>query len=237
MQLFISDLHLSERRPGTLTLFEHFIQSLAPQSEALYILGDFFDYWIGNDDQSAFHRHVQGLLKKLSQGDTLVFMLPGNRDFLLDEKFTQNSGATLIEDPHLITFNNASYLLMHGDTLCTQDWKYQIFRKLVRSRLFRQCFLSLSLSIRRKLAKNMRDKSRRSQAGRPYVLAYEPTVAQIFKTYPIDALLHGHTHEEKIYTYPLLDKKRFVLGEWTDTHGSYLKLDHTGVSLHPYSHP
>ncbi len=246
--LIISDLHLSEHRPKTTALFKRFIDTHASKVDELYILGDFFDYWIGDDDESPFHEYIAGLLRTLHSHKIKVFILPGNRDFLLGECFALSCGAKLIRDPSVIVSHQVPYLLLHGDALCTQEWGYLLYRKLVRSDLFKTFFLGLPLSLRRILALGLREHSAKKNQRRKWVDVSKRAVLKIFEQYGLSRLIHGHTHEfathyvppqTKRYPSNPQHKERIVLGDWSEEEGSFVFINTKGhAKLHPYKiHP
>jgi UDP-2,3-diacylglucosamine hydrolase len=245
--LIISDLHLSPHRPETTSLFKRFIDTHASKVDAIYILGDFFDYWVGDDHDTPFHRYVAGLLRTLTVQKIKVFILPGNRDFLLGRGFTELCGATLISDPTVIECAGIPYLLAHGDALCTQDWGYMAYRKFVRSSLFQSIFLTLPLRVRETLAIRLRRHSQQKQTGRKWIDVSPRAVQQLFEEYQLTHLIHGHTHEfathwippkKKKYPFDPRHKQRIVLGDWSSETGSFVFINTQGhAKLHPYKRP
>ena len=231
--LVISDLHLSPLRPETLALFKQFTQELAPKYDALYILGDFFDYWIGDDDTTPFHRQVFAILKALTATDTPVFFMHGNRDFLVGKGFEQATGAKIIGDPTRLTVGARQYILMHGDTLCTDDKAYQFFRTFVRNRFIQTVFRLLPLSKRREIAHKMREKSKYAQKGIKPIDVNLNAVKAVFKHFKIKTLIHGHTHRPKVHRYGN-DLERIVLSDWHET-GSYIAITDKGPTLNRYA--
>jgi UDP-2,3-diacylglucosamine hydrolase len=158
--LFIADLHLDPDYPANRELFLRFLAERAPQADALYILGDLFEVWIGDDDPTPEHAEVISSIRELTDAGTPVFVMHGNRDFLLRKVFAWSAGCKLIEDPTVVDLYGTSTLLMHGDTLCTADMDYLQFRKIVRNPLIQEKFLHLSVPVRRVFARQMRDASR-----------------------------------------------------------------------------
>jgi UDP-2,3-diacylglucosamine hydrolase len=205
--LIISDLHLSEQRPKATELFKKFISSHASKVDELYILGDFFDYWIGDDHDTPFHAYISGLLRTLTSTNIKVFIMRGNRDFLLGHNFAASCGAKLIPDPTVIMAKNTPYLLMHGDSLCTQEIIYLMYRKLVQSNFFKTFFLSLPLGVREYLALRMRKHSQSKQTQnnqnsqnrkyKKWVDVSPRAVKKILEQFNLSNLIHGHTHEFK----------------------------------------
>ncbi|MCF6767192.1 UDP-2,3-diacylglucosamine diphosphatase [Thiotrichales bacterium 19S11-10] len=217
----ISDLHL---KPSDLKAFESFkslLNDIAQPQNTLFILGDFFEYWIGDDNLDPFYQKVTLLLKNATNNDFHIYFMHGNRDFLVGKQFAKQSGVQLISDPYYLTWQGKKVLLTHGDLLCTTDRSYLRYRYLVQSRLFKWLFLHLPLSIRLKIAKKMRAHS--SQRG-PYVLDVDATdkgLKQYAKN--CDIVIHGHTHKLNIHHHGNL--ARYVLSDWHGSRYSYIKLD------------
>ncbi|MCV6622800.1 MAG: UDP-2,3-diacylglucosamine diphosphatase [Cellvibrionaceae bacterium] len=215
--LFISDLHLDESRPEVTESFLTFLKDRASKADALYILGDFFEVWIGDDDDAPLASSIQQQLLKLSQGGTAVFIMHGNRDFLYGERFCQNSGASLLSDPTLIEVAGKSCLLMHGDSLCTDDAEYMAFRQQARNPAWQEQLLSQPLEVRRQLAQQLRQQSKSMSAMKAEDImdVNSDAVAQVLAEHNADILIHGHTHRPARHS---LDngKERIVLGDWHD---------------------
>lgn len=215
--LFISDLHLDESRPEVTESFLTFLKDRASKADALYILGDFFEVWIGDDDDAPLASSIQQQLLKLSRGGTAVFIMHGNRDFLYGERFCQNSGASLLSDPTLIEVASKSCLLMHGDSLCTDDAEYMAFRQQARNPAWQEQLLSQPLEVRRLLAQQLRQQSKSMSAMKAEDImdVNSDAVAQVLTEHNADILIHGHTHRPARHS---LDngKERIVLGDWHD---------------------
>ncbi|MDF2691571.1 MAG: lpxH [Gammaproteobacteria bacterium] len=234
--LIISDLHLSESHHDSSRLFFRFLEEKAYSAEALYILGDFFEFWIGDDDLSPFHKNIIEALAKLSQSGVKLFFMHGNRDFLLGKKFAKMAGATILNDPAVIEFYGRKVLLTHGDQLCTDDIRYQKYRKIVNRKWVQKLFLLLPLSRRRALALKIHHSNPHRKPGQ-----YRPEIADVtanavqnaFEKHQVNDLIHGHTHRLAIHDYPL-NKKRYVLGDWHE-HGSYIELSKQAIMLHSFS--
>lgn len=231
--LIISDLHLSLLRPETVDLFKKFMQDIAPKADKLYILGDFFDFWIGDDDLSEFHLKIISILKALAATDTEIYFMRGNRDFLIGRRFAHATNATLIGDPTRIEVGKHSYLLMHGDTLCTDDKKYQFYRAIVHNRLLQTIFLLLPLKKRRELALKIREKSKSAQIGVKPADVCLKAVKLTFQYFKLPTLIHGHTHRMKVHKYGD-EYTRMVLSDW-HTKGSYIEITEDGAQLFKYS--
>jgi UDP-2,3-diacylglucosamine hydrolase len=229
--LFISDLHLSPNHPDSLPLFLRFIKEKAPPADALYILGDLFEYWIGDDDPSAFVDTIKKALKQLVTAGIPVFFMHGNRDFLVGKKFAHETGCQILADPTLIKLYGQAILLMHGDTLCTQDVQYLKFRKYARNPWLKTLFASLPLKWRLKIAGHARQRSHQhvSNTQGQIMDVTQESVTEIMQTQNVTLLIHGHTHRPQIHNFMLNNKSatRIVLDAW-HTHGNMLRLDATG---------
>ncbi|MGM8225746.1 UDP-2,3-diacylglucosamine diphosphatase [Cellvibrio sp. ARAG 10.3] len=218
--LFISDLHLHESRPAVTEAFYQFLRERAGNAEALYILGDFFDAWIGDDDDSPLNAATAHELRQLSDQGTAIFLMHGNRDFLLGEAFATAAGARLLVDPTLIDLYGQPTLLMHGDILCTRDTEYQAFRQQVRSAAWQQQILSQPLAARRALAAQIRaqSKSMNSIKAEDIMDVTPDEVVRVMQAHGVRQLIHGHTHRPA--RHPLMidgaPAERIVLGDWHD---------------------
>lgn len=206
---FISDLHLDENHSKIADVFIHFLAHDLTNVEALYILGDFFEAWIGDDDLSEFHIKIISALK-LASKKVPIFILHGNRDFLLGRKFFDLSGCKFLPDETVINIDGRNVLLMHGDTLCTLDKKYLQARKKLRNPWLQKLFLFLPLSLRRNIAAGMRKKSREyTQMASTEIMDVNPAeVKKILKKHAADLIIHGHTHRPGIHA------DRIVLAAW-----------------------
>jgi UDP-2,3-diacylglucosamine hydrolase len=226
--LFISDLHLSEDRPAANERFIGFLEQPARAAEALYILGDFFEYWVGDDDlANPFNAVIAGLLRDLSRSGVALYFMHGNRDFLVGEGFCAATGAKLLEDPTLVDLGGEKTLLMHGDTLCTDDLDYQAWRRTARSAAWQQAFLAKPLAERRHAVLGMREKSKAVVQAKPEEImdVNEDAVRQVLAQHGATRLIHGHTHRPGHHRVSI-DKRqgeRWVLPDWYGR-GGYLKL-------------
>lgn len=234
--LFISDLHLSAAHPRSLTAFLRFIETQASQADALYILGDLFEYWAGDDDlHDPFHQQVISALRSLTTQHTLLFLMHGNRDLLMGEALAGACGATLLPDPTLIDLYGTPTLLSHGDTLCTDDVEYQNFRKQVHSSEFQSEFLARPLAARKAYIEQLRKRSDTEKQSKDCSImdVNNDAVACLLREYHYPRLIHGHTHRQKRHEH-IVDGhfcERWVLGDW-DTHANALRVD-AGDSAHP----
>ena len=219
--LFISDLHLHESRPAATNAFYQFLAERAQGTEALYILGDFFDAWIGDDDDAPLNAEVAQHLRALSDQGTAVYLMHGNRDFLLGDDFAKAAGASLIVDPTLIDLYGQPTLLMHGDTLCTRDIEYQVFRQQVRSPAWQQQILSQPLVARRALAAQIRaqSKSMNSIKAEDIMDVTPEEVVRVMQAHGVRQLIHGHTHRPARHPLTIdgMAAERIVLGDWHDS--------------------
>ncbi|MDY4279985.1 MAG: UDP-2,3-diacylglucosamine diphosphatase [[Pasteurella] mairii] len=215
---FIADLHLSENQPHLTRLFIDFMQQQAPDAEAVYILGDLFDFWIGDDEQSPLIEQVKDQIKQLTEKQIPCYFIHGNRDFLVGKRFANACGLTLLSTYHVLDLYGKKTLLCHGDTLCTDDIAYQRFRQKVHQPWRQWLFLCLPLKVRLKIAQKIRNKSRQDkQRKSDDIMDVNPDfVRQIFTQFDVSHLIHGHTHRQNIHQIPP-HFTRIVLGDWGET--------------------
>ena len=215
---FIADLHLSENRPHLLALFRQFMQEQAPEAEKLYILGDLFDFWIGDDEQSDLISEVQQLIRNLTEQGVPCYFQHGNRDFLIGKKFANTCGLSLLPTYQLIDLYGTPTLLCHGDTLCVDDVKYQQYRKKVHQKWRQWLFLHLPLKVRLKIAEKIRAKSRQDKQLKSTEImdVNAAFVQQMFAQFHVTQMIHGHTHRQKHHEIPP-HFHRIVLGDWGET--------------------
>lgn len=230
--LFISDLHLSEDQPHITRLFLNFLQHTAPKAETLYILGDLFEYWAGDDDRDTpYHQQILSAIKTLAESGTQIFVMHGNRDFLMDLDFAKDSHSTLLADPTLINLYGTPTLLTHGDILCTDDIQYQAFRKQVRDTNWRNNFLAQPLAQRKAQIEQLRKMSEQNKQSKAMEIMDVNTeaVAGMFRNHGYPRMIHGHTHRQKHHQLQVDNKacERWVLGDWHTT-GNALYCDATG---------
>lgn len=240
--LFISDLHLSEDRPDISRAFFSFLDQHAKHAKKLYILGDFFDFWVGDDYLA--HSHSDSLANKvvahlaqLSKNDVDVFFMPGNRDFLLGEEFMTLCGMQLLSDPTVITLDHVPTLLMHGDSLCTQDKEYMQFRAMARSEAWKKTQLAKPLDERLRFAQHLRQTSQQQNnyKAEDILDVDENEVQRIMLNLGVSQLIHGHTHRPQVHHYTNPDRTRYVLGDWHQQGGWYLQHDQNGLVLNVYT--
>lgn len=231
--LFISDLHLCASRPHITAAFLEFLKNTASQAVALYILGDLFEYWAGDDEiQDLHHQPIISALKRLADAGIKLYLMHGNRDFLISNVFFDAAGVTLLPDPSLINLHGKTVLLSHGDDLCTDDVEYQKFRLQVRAAKWQEDFLKLPLHVRRDQIETIRTRSEheKSQKSMQIMDVNLAAVDRALKThhYP-ELLIHGHTHRPNKHHIQLDGHNitRWVLGDWYEQ-GSYLRCDQFG---------
>ena len=213
---FISDLHLEQNKPHLTKAFKNFIDSKVNLHDELFILGDFFEQWIGDDNEDDFIKSVKNILKDKTAKGLTVYFMHGNRDFLIGDKFCKEVGAILLDDPYIINLEEKKIMLMHGDSLCTDDEDYQNFRNLVRSKDWQEDFLSKDLKERKEVAKNLREiSSLENQTKDENIMdVNQSEVLKIIEDHSVDVLIHGHTHRPFIHDENGVP--RMVLGDWGD---------------------
>ncbi|MES2604061.1 MAG: UDP-2,3-diacylglucosamine diphosphatase [Pseudomonadota bacterium] len=238
--LLISDLHLEEDRPHLTQAFHAFLARETPSAAALYILGDFFNVWLGDDDDRPLNADITSALRRCSDAGLEIYLLHGNRDFLLGEAFALAAGATLLQGPTVIEEAGQRYLLLHGDELCTLDTDYQKFRHMVRNPAWQQQFLTQPLAARRAFADQARATSKTMNSNKAAdIMDVTPAeVERLLKeqqqngTLPV--MIHGHTHRPAVHEFAIEghNARRIVLGDWGDSlwyaalhHGSALLLE------------
>jgi UDP-2,3-diacylglucosamine hydrolase len=236
--LFVSDIHLSPLRPATVALFLRFLRERAPGAEALYVLGDLFDGWIGDDDPDPPAPQVTAALQALTAGGTAVYFQHGNRDFLVGRRFARASGCRLLPDPAVHDLYGEPTLLMHGDLLCTNDVAYQRFRRRVHNPLLQWAFLHLPLSRRRRVAADYRRRSGEATTEKTVeIMDVSPaTVADYMQRHRVRRLIHGHTHRPRRQVLELDGRpaERWVLAEWRPQQGQVLCCTPDGLHREPF---
>ncbi len=232
--LFISDLHLDANLPQLTDLFVQFMHEQAPNAEAVYILGDLFEAWVGDDDDRTGTQFFIDELRALSDKGVPLYVMSGNRDFLFADGFEQRCHCTLLNDPTVIDLYGTPTLLMHGDSLCTDDIKHQESRALLRSSDWKSRFLSQPLQDRIQQAKEYRSMSRQHLKDAPDAImdVNQDAVVEAMKHHNVLQLIHGHTHRAAIHALNVNNQptKRIVLGDW-NTQGSVLCCDKSGCRL------
>ncbi len=230
--LFISDLHLDPARPAVVAQFERFLAEVAPGADALYILGDLFEYWVGDDGLALpFFGQAARALRDATARVPTSFM-HGNRDFLVAERFAAETGVGLLADPTTIDLYGRRTLLMHGDTLCTGDLAYQAFRAQVRDPAWQHAALAQPLERRLAIAQGMRGESEGAKHGKPMGImdVSSAAVEQAFADCDCDTLIHGHTHRPAMHVHRVAgrDRTRWVLPDWYES-GGYLEASPAGI--------
>ena len=236
--LFISDLHLDPDRPEITALFLQFLKTQAGKASALYILGDLFEAWVGDDDTSPDNLAICKGIRECTTTGTPVFIMHGNRDFLLGTRFSEDCHCILLPDPTLIDLHGTRTLLMHGDLLCTDDTEYMSFRKMVRNPDWQAALLAKPLEQRQSLAAEMRQTSRDQTSGKPEAImdVNQQAVSDILRKHKAQLLIHGHTHRPAIHTLDVAGTpaRRIVLGDWYQQ-GSVLECSASGCDLQTLS--
>lgn len=232
--LFIADLHLDAARPAVTRAFIEFLQAQAAQAEALYILGDLFEVWIGDDDDDPEAWRVTAALHALVSHGVPVYLQHGNRDLLLGSGFCERSGTTLLDEEVVIDLYGTPTLLLHGDTLCTDDTAYQAFRSTVHDPDYQTAFLARPLAERRTIVAGLRQQSREATQGKTATImdVNQQAVETVMRRHAVRRLIHGHTHRPAIHDL-LLDghaAQRIVLGDWY-TQGSVLRVTGSTAQL------
>ena len=229
--LFIADLHLCQEEPAITAGFLHFLQREAPHCDALYILGDLFEAWIGDDDPNPLHQQVASALRALP---VPVYFIHGNRDFLVGRRFARASGMTLLPEEQVLTLYGHRLLIMHGDTLCTDDAGYLRFRAKVHNPWIQRLFLALPLWVRKHIAARMRADSKQANQHKSQSImdVNQDAVVATMQRHQVPLLIHGHTHRPAIHTLTLQSEtaQRAVLGAW-HSRGSMIQLDAAGIQL------
>ena len=237
--LFISDLHLDEARPAVTELFLRFLRDEARGAKALYILGDLFEAWVGDDDPSATGAAVAHGLREVAESGTPVSFIRGNRDFLLGAAYAARAGMRVLQDPSVIMLDGRPALILHGDLLCTADTGYMQFRAQTREPRWQAQFLSQPLAARIAFAQHAREQSRSAQAALKDAGTMETitdvsprTVEEYFVRYGVDLMIHGHTHRPALHALQAGGRecRRVVLGDWYEQ-GSVLRVDDAVLRL------
>ncbi|WP_372996754.1 UDP-2,3-diacylglucosamine diphosphatase [Marinobacter sp.] len=218
--LFISDLHLEESRPDITEAFLGFLNGKASGADQLYILGDFFEAWIGDDERTPLQEQIAAALRSLHESGTEIYLMHGNRDFLIGQDFCDRAGATLLEDPTVIDLYGTPTLLMHGDSLCTADVEYQKFRANMRNPQWQQMILQRPLEDRQQMARQLREISMAKNQGKEeFIMDVTPEeVVTDMKKHGVQRLIHGHTHRPAVHKLSINGQPayRLVLGDWSE---------------------
>lgn len=231
---FISDVHLCDARPEITARFNAFFEQLflsANRPRNLFILGDLFDVWLGDDVDSPLVRHVTALFQRCQTENITLYFMAGNRDYLLGKQFSENAQVNLLSDPILVNLCDNPILLTHGDQFMTLDKKYIWYRRIAQHHFVINNFPKLPLWFRKRFAKFLRKGSKKQNHIKPrYIMDVNPeTVIKWLNFYQVPNLIHGHVHQMGVHHYPH-NAKRYVLGDWY-THGNYIKVDEQSISL------
>jgi UDP-2,3-diacylglucosamine hydrolase len=235
--LFISDLHLAPDTPAANDSLLNFLERTAPTAEALYVLGDLFEYWIGDDAlEHPFPRAIADAFRRVSDGGVPVFFMHGNRDFLIGTRFARESRMRILEDPIVVNLYGRPTLLMHGDTLCSDDVEYQKFRAMVRNPAWQHAFLAKPLAERARIAQGVRGQSEQAKQLKDVAImdVAPATVEEVLRRHSYPRLIHGHTHRPARHEH-IVDGhvcERWVLADWYQQ-GSYLICDAAGCRAEP----
>lgn len=232
---FIADLHLSSEQPEVVERFLRFLGEEAPKHESLYILGDLFEVWLGDDLSIETHLPILQALHHATTQGTVIYLQHGNRDFLLSKQFEQLSGCQLISDPYLIQLNGKPTLLTHGDTLCSEDHNYQRYRRWIRNPLSRWILRHLPQSLRHRIGHALRQRSDsdKQQKSLSIMDVSQQTVEETMLQWHCSTLIHGHTHRPGIHSFTLNGEpaQRLVLGDWDSHSSSNVLTHHSGIFI------
>jgi UDP-2,3-diacylglucosamine hydrolase len=235
LALFISDLHLQPAHPRNAEAFQRFLAERATGADALYLLGDLFEYWAGDDDiDASFHQSIIAALRAVSDAGVAVYWIAGNRDFLVGQAFAQAAGLTLLPEPHVTSIAGQRITLVHGDAECTADTKYMEFRAQVRQSAWQQQFLALPLAQRKTIIAGLREGSREAHVTKSYeIMDVTPdAVGALFARTGSDTIIHGHTHRPALHDHGD-GRRRFVLPDWEvdaqPPRGGWISIDSEGI--------
>ncbi len=231
--LFIADLHLDPEHPGPAAAFRRLLEQQVVRADALYILGDLFEAWVGDDDLALpFHAEIAARLKHVAATGVEIYLLPGNRDFLAGEELARAAGLTILPDPTRIDLYGTPTLLAHGDAWCTDDAQYQALRTRLRQPAWRNEFLAKPLAERRAFATALREHSEQAKADkRPEIMdVNRDAIEEAFRLHNVSRIIHGHTHrpDHHLHTLDGLPRERWVLPDWYDSSGGFLSCSTSG---------
>ncbi|MBI3560733.1 MAG: UDP-2,3-diacylglucosamine diphosphatase [Gammaproteobacteria bacterium] len=236
---FISDLHLRGEQPQLQRRFDYFVDHIAHTAEAVYILGDLFEVWLGDDMVLPDYQPALAAIRRLTAQTIPVFVMYGNRDFLMRAQFCADTGAQLLLEPSLLSLYGTQTLLMHGDVLCSDDTRYQQFRAMVRNPQFQSQFLAKTPQQRLAMVQEYRQlsKTETQYKSADIMDVNQTTVENTLRQHHVNHLIHGHTHRPAIHTFTLDSKpaKRIVLGDW-ENRGYYLRCSPAGCELITFNH-
>lgn len=236
--LFVSDLHLSTATPALADLYVGFLRQRVHPGDTLYVLGDLFEAWLGDDAATAEDRRVMDAMRAASDAGAHLFFMHGNRDFLAGEGFEAMTGCRILQEPTVVSLRGESVLLMHGDSLCTDDHEYMSYKARVRQPAFMKQFLALPIAQRQAIAESFRAESARSTRRKPMeIMDVNPgTVEETMRSVGVHRMIHGHTHRQAIHDFMLdgAPAQRIVLGDWHET-GCVLTVDEDGYRLENFT--
>lgn len=234
LALFVSDLHLQSAHPRNAEAFQRFLAERAALSQSLYLLGDLFEYWAGDDDIDApFHQTIIRSLRALSDAGVAIYWIAGNRDFLVGQAFADAAGLTLLAEPHVVSIGGQRITLVHGDAECTADIKYMEFRAQVRQSAWQQQFLAMPLAQRKAIIAGLREGSREAHGSKSYeIMDVTPAaISALFERTGSDTIIHGHTHRPALHQQGT--RRRFVLPDWEvdaePPRGGWIAIDSDGA--------
>ncbi len=232
--LFISDLHLQPAHPATSVAFFDFLERHARRAQQLYLLGDLFEYWAGDDDiGDPYHQHIIAALRSVSDAGVAVYWIAGNRDFLVGAQFAAAAGLTLLPEIYVSEIGGQRLVVLHGDAQCTEDVKYMEFRAMVRQSAWQQQFVAMPLAQRKAIIAGMRENSRKDQGNKSYeIMDVTPqAIRDVFAATGADVMIHGHTHRPALHSVD--GKRRYVLPDWEPDaqppRGGWIAIDSAGV--------
>ncbi|MRW88488.1 UDP-2,3-diacylglucosamine diphosphatase [Duganella sp. FT80W] len=232
--LFISDLHLQPAHPATTAAFYDFLERHARHAQQLYLLGDLFEYWAGDDDiADPYHAGIVAALRAISDAGVMVYWIAGNRDFLVGARFAEAANLTLLPETWIADIGGLKVVVLHGDAQCTQDTKYMEFRAMVRQPAWQAQFTAMPLAQRKAIIAGLREDSRKEQGGKSYeIMDVTPdAIAAVFADTGADVMIHGHTHRPALHQ--LGTKRRYVLPDWepdaTPPRGGWIAITEDGV--------
>lgn len=226
---FISDIHLHAESKAQATLLLDFLRNVGSKADAVYILGDLFAIWLGDDLREPYSQQLVAVLQQLAQQNVPLYFMRGNRDFLVDKKFCLESGCKLLADPCIVDLYGKQVLLTHGDQLCTLDLNYQKFRKVVQNPILNKIFLALPIVWRRKLGRYIQKKSKRAPKNPAAYDVAPDAVAEWFAKFSVQNMIHGHTHMPAVHNVG--ETVRYVLGDWTERSAQILLVSADGFEL------
>tara|TARA_Y100001980_G_C14483630_1_gene261713 strand:+ start:52 stop:777 length:726 start_codon:yes stop_codon:yes gene_type:complete len=232
--VFLSDIHISDQHPEISKHLEEFLLEEGSKTDTIFVLGDLFEYWLGDDDPNPSFAEIKNLLRKLSDKNISIFFIHGNRDFLIGESFAEETGCHILRDPHVIDLYGKKVLISHGDIFCTDDKEYQLFRNQTRDPAWKKFILNKPLAFRKNFAKKARLQSQEHTSSEKSKImdVNEDEILKMYEKYNVDIIIHGHTHRPAIHDVFFNGRncQRIVLGDWYEQ-GSILKCDETGFDL------